>query len=63
MCQEPTFEPLHIGVNPKTAYYILYIKKKLKTCMFFVDLLFICGYNITIPNGERNEPNGTNLEN
>ena len=63
MCQEPTFEPLHIGVNPKTIYNILCIEKKIKNLYIFIDLLFICGYNITIPNGEHNEPNGTHLEN
>ena len=63
MCQEPTFEPLHIGAFPKTIYYILCLQKKLKNLYIFIDLLFISGYNITIPNGERNELNGTHLEN
>ena len=62
MCQEPTFEPLHIGVFPKTIHNILCIEKKLKSLYIFIDLWAICGYNITIPNGERNEPNGTHLE-
>ena len=63
MCQEPTFEPLHIGENPKTIYYILCIEKKLKNLYIFIDLWAICVYNITIPNGEHNEPNGLHLEN
>lgn len=63
MCQEPTFEPLHIGAFPKTTHNILCIEKKLKSLYIFIDLWAICGYNITIPNGERSEPNGTHLEN
>ena len=51
MCQEPTFEPQYIGENPKTIYNILCIKKNIKNLYLFIDLLFICGYNITIPNG------------
>lgn len=62
MCQEPTFEPLHIGAFPKTIHNILCIEKKIKNLYVFIDLWAICGYNITIPNGEHNEPNGSTLK-